>query len=534
MGTQAKPPMTQDEIDQMAKGILQQLEANLDKFTAQYSADAVKQLIRLDNLPGLTLKGSTANAWIAAEAQKLLARYESLTPARLVALMSCLASVGLTLLLADQGLSDQERTALFNHAMKVFGADFEVIETLASDIETLASDLRAELQVKPKRKRSQARPLTQNGSFLLSSSDRITRAITEALLPNALKRGEALETINRGLENQGIASSRRFWAAYPVESSAKKAGTLRGAVGFRGQPSEAIWNSLQKNNALAVKLQFALMARAYAETNFEPGQFVTVDINQICDDMGYVRKKGSHRRENKEAVKELLEVVTSTEIALIFQAPGRDGRTKFHKLEGPYWTRGVMHSESDRYGDLFQWTPETFTYSSGHFFASEDWRAYNSAVAFVGEGLLRLSAKDQDKHALLLGAYIALFARIQNYKRKAFRVSTLIQRVFNPTEAIAHRNTARLINTLEKSLDRLKEVEVIGSWRYDDEQDLDSSEVDYDDLESVETRVAMATEASRRRNSAAELNRTIIIEWPQKLIEHALKCRQNKQLHQET
>ncbi|MBC7798562.1 MAG: hypothetical protein H7Z37_16955, partial [Pyrinomonadaceae bacterium] len=118
--------------------------------------------------------------------------------------------------------------------------------------------------VKPKRgrKKTPSEQLAQQG-LIRVAADRINKAAIEAFMPGAMRTApEIMPELDR-LEARGLVEGKLFWAAYLIET---KRDDLFGAMGFTEEPNEAIWMSLQKNGALAVKAQYALWARAYAET----------------------------------------------------------------------------------------------------------------------------------------------------------------------------------------------------------------------------------------------------------------------------
>ncbi len=356
-------------------------------------------------------------------------------------------------------------------------------------------------------------PLASDG-FLRTPANRLTQAAIEAFMPGAMKRGKEADEILGKVEAHGLFE--KFYAVYPVETKRKD---LFGIGGFRQDPSEALWETLQNKGDFAVRAQFALWSRAYQETNAEPGKLIRITINQFCDDIGFKRHKGAHKRENKRSAVKILELITDFEISLMWKTP----KGKWARVRGPIWQRGAVGEEADEYGDLFgntrtgdpdMWEPVAFAYAPGYLFNNEEWRHYNRAVALIGQGLLTLSAQDRDKWAVLIGGYIALQARFGEYKPKRFKVKTLLDKTGLNARA-ENRHAARTIDRLESALDRLKEVDVIADWKYTDEEA--DEDIDYDNLDSPETRRALAEEAGKRRRVREEMERVIEIHWSELL-----------------
>jgi hypothetical protein len=86
-----------------------------------------------------------------------------------------------------------------------------------------------------------------------------------------------------------------FFGAYSYSWRSSKAkasaSSVKGIVGYRDNPGEAIWDYTQHRGAMLSKLQLNLWARAYAETGARAGEYIELSIVQLCDDLGYKRKK---------------------------------------------------------------------------------------------------------------------------------------------------------------------------------------------------------------------------------------------------
>ena len=355
-------------------------------------------------------------------------------------------------------------------------------------------------------------------------SNIITKATIEALPPGAMQ-----VLSEKTLQDYRVTNAKDiFWRAYPFEGGSKgKTGEIRGFIGPVTQPAEAIWDQLQRNGALAVQVQFALWALAYAATDGQPSEFIAVDISQFCDQLGYKQKNRAHKRETKQAVMNALEYVTSLHLLAEFILP--NGKTR--RLKGPLWVRGA--SAEDEYGDLFganrvpgteqMWEPVFFRYAPGDFFSDPEFRRYNAEIAYIGEGILKLK-QDTDKYSIFIGGYLATIARMNGYRTSAIKIQTLAEKsgLFSVD---GQKHPKRMIERVYLALDRLKEVGVIQDWT---PQTFSKAGIDYNDLNSPETRKAMIEPSGHARK---ELQSTVEIIWPQSLQDRANKLRSKRQRH---
>lgn len=368
----------------------------------------------------------------------------------------------------------------------------------------------AELK-KALKKRGKLGPIATEDGYLRLPADRLTKALIETQMPNAIKPREDIGPALDALEARGPMPT--FWAAHTFETSSKKSGDLYGAIGYMENPGEALWDAIRKNGALAIKMQYVLWARAYAETDAEPGQFIRMSINQLCDDLGYKRKKGAHKRENKREAGQFFEALMKQQMAAYYTAP--NGRTA--RLRGPIWSRGLTGDEyedlygANQIGDPQAWIPSALSYAPGDWFNEPTWRASNRYVALAGEGLLKLTSENKDKYALMIGGYLAILARMNGYRRSAIKAKTLLEKS-GLWAADAKMHPGRMIGKMGTALDRLVEVEVIKCWQY---KTADDPAIDYDNLDDPDTLAALADDGADPK----ERNRTIIIEWPDKLAE---------------
>src|SRR5262249_30233508 len=145
---------------------------------------------------------------------------------------------------------------------------------------------------------------------------------------------------------------------------------------------------LEENNALLIKVHYALWARAYAETDADPDRPFRVSLSQLCDDLGYARlRNGAHRPGCKRQAQRIVELLAALRLDVESHAPtGR--RTR---LSGPAW-RLLPGSDSER----------SFELVPGDWFGDPLWRAANRCVGLAGAGLLRLRP-DRDRWAICVG-----------------------------------------------------------------------------------------------------------------------------------
>lgn len=386
------------------------------------------------------------------------------------------------------------------------------LEDLKSKNAALTSE-NAELKKAFKQRRGKLGPIAPDG-YLRIPSDRISKAMIESLTPGAMRQKSEIEPELAALEGRGAVSTSTFWAAYPFENLNKAKGEVYGAIGYKANP-EAIWEMLQKNGAIAIKMHFVLWARAYSETNAKPNEYIQMSLTQLCDDLGYKRKKGAHKKENKQTAVSIYEMLTGQEIEGIFTHQGQS-----YRIRGPIWNRGLTVDKSE---DLFGWIPSAVRYAPGDWFSIPEWRAYNRNVAMTGEGILKLTGENKDKHAVFIAGYIATLARMNNYRASYLKVKTLLEKS-GLWAADSKHDPGRMIDKLERALDRLIEVDVIKGWRYRTAGD---AAIDPDNLDDPDTLAALADDGA----DPDERNRTIIIEWPDKLTRMGEVNAEKKQKH---
>lgn len=317
-------------------------------------------------------------------------------------------------------------------------------------------------------------PVTWRG-FLRFPADRIHKSLVEAVTRGYVTFYDASDP------TEGAAELSRF--AY--EGARDR---LSGTIGFRIPPSPAEQSVLERDRPLLIKLQYVLWARALAETDGDPERPVVVTLAQLCEDLGYVRlRNGAHRPEHKRRVREAVELLTALTLEAEYRAP--DGRTA--RLAGPIWRRH-RHLEAER----------TIAYSPGTWFAEPAWVRFNRTIGLVGAGLRELRP-DRDQWAIAVGGYAAALARMNGYRPLTLRVSTLLER--SGLAAAERRNPARMREMLERALDRLEVVGVIGEW------DWFARTVSEPDMDAPHDLAALT------RDAGEWSSRSIVLRWPAEL-----------------
>ncbi|MET0463490.1 MAG: hypothetical protein ABW007_10055 [Chitinophagaceae bacterium] len=372
-----------------------------------------------------------------------------------------------------------------------------------------------------KRKKIVLRPLAESG-YILVQADRINKATVEAFAYGAMR-----PLPSNYLESLGPDAT--FWLAHKFGSGQPKSGRdyLVGAIGFKEEPAQRVQRLLQRNGALAIKAQYALWARAYAETDATPGVYITLSITQFCDDIGLARHNGVHRPENKLAAMAVLELLTSMELICIYRPP--QGPIK--RIRGPIWSRGMISEELRGYEDVFEggnrplWVPKAFSYAPGPFFANDTWRAYNHYIALVGEGLLKLNSNNADKYAVMVGGYLAILARMNGYRRCRVGLRTILERT-GLWAVDRRKNPGRMRKKLEDALDRLIKVGVIKSW--DITASRAKEEIDWDNFEDEKTLEKMA---EPHRWLKDWLKQVVVVDWPMAMKKRELILKEKKAQH---
>jgi hypothetical protein len=258
-----------------------------------------------------------------------------------------------------------------------------------------------------------------------------------------------------------------------------------------GDQAASLWEFLQKGGAAMVKAHYALWARYYEQVPDGLSlEYVVVNVSDFCRDLGYAKAtNGGYKPEAKRRAMQLLEALTSTQMAATYQTPSKKkGLNKQKRLKGTIWARGMEAEERDTYEDLFgqaregdreQWTPVSFSFAPGPWHEDKDWRRYNRFVGKIGAGLMQLRV-DRDEWAILIGGYLGTLARTGKYRARRLKISTILENT-GLGKAIGHRQ-AQYREKFYKALDRLQEEGIIVGYRTDG---FDDSDVDPDDLAAL-------------------------------------------------
>jgi hypothetical protein len=324
----------------------------------------------------------------------------------------------------------------------------------------LRDALRDEVQRRARKKQTgqekpQLKSLATVDGFLRGPADPINQHMFGAFTPGAMKKHADAKGDVNNLEARGMTGITDYSAVYIVESNKD----LYGVIGYKQDVGEALWEFLQKHGALTLQAHIALFARAYAETDAAPGEFITLRILDFCDDLQFTRKKGYHDRETKQRVVSILECLTQAQMKIMYAPP----QGKSHLLTGPIWQRGITHETASQPGGKLQWEPETFSYAPGQYFAFNEWRTYTRNVALIGEGLLKLNANN-DKWAIHGGGYLALLSRMNGYRKQTLSVKTLLEKTGLFAAYAKFRKTSEMEQKLIRALETLEKVGVIENW----------------------------------------------------------------------
>jgi hypothetical protein len=355
-------------------------------------------------------------------------------------------------------------------------------------------------------KKSVLKPLTTADGFLRAVADPINQHMFEALTPGAMRKRNEKEIETTKLEARGMTGLHEYTSVYVVESNKKD---IYGVIGYKQDVGEALWEFLQKHGALTLQAHIALFARAYAETDAKPGEFITLRISDFCDDLQFARKKrGGHDPDTKRRVLNILECLTQAQMKIMYTPK----QGKAHLFTGEIWQRGIIHETADRHADLFKWEPETFNYAPGQYFAFNEWRDYTRNVALIGEGLLKLNANN-DKWAIHGGGYLALLSRMNGYRKQTLSVKLLLEKTGLFEAYGKFRKTSEMEHKLIRALETLEEVGVIQKWDW----------VKMEDDENISQK--LATEKL--------FNRRIEVQYPKELKRIETRLTDSNALHKE-
>ncbi len=241
---------------------------------------------------------------------------------------------------------------------------------------------------------------------------------------------------------------------------------LQIAIGLpESDVTQRIWSSLSKGGARMVKAHYALWARWY-EDGGEAGDYVSVNVNQFCADIGYTKHhKGGFRREHKQEAMNLLEALTMMQISAEYQAPGAsDGK----RLRGGLWARGMIgeQKEPGEDGGTPTWEAVAFSFAPGPWFTHPAWARHNNFIGKLGIGLLQLD--NREEWAIIIGGYLGTLMRTNAYQALRVRASTILHRTGLGQSDDLRRRSGQMLQKFENAMDQLVSVNVIISWTWPD------------------------------------------------------------------
>jgi len=316
--------------------------------------------------------------------------------------------------------------------------------------------------------------------------------------PQAKPLGDTLRYASNTVSGAAVRAllNAHNWPSKPIDGFAhgftQKLKNLQITVGLLDAPdAESLWQYLCVGGVRMVKAHYALWARWYEESG-NPGEFITININQICSDLGYTKhQNGGYRPQHKQEAVRILEAQFAIEMRATFTPPSKNAKPQ--RLRGPLWSRGLMAEEQDQYGDVFGqareggpnlWEPLAFCYAPGQWFTVGEYRHYNKAVGKIGSGLMRLD-NGHDKWAILIGGYLGTLIRVERYQPRTSCAGTILYRTGLAQDKDARRRVSEKQPVFERALDRLAEVGVIESWDWKDSGAPDVE--DMDDPDAIAT-----------------------------------------------
>lgn len=392
---------------------------------------------------------------------------------------------------------------------------------------------------------------SQDLGAAMSKVEKQTREVAALAKERGLTLEEVMEEVLRALSKPGRGGPRRQLPAFlKFPADRVHQGTVQGIgrveewqpiadwvrailvaeapdyrqlVGFRTDPGEGLWEWLRTRGEAAIKLHYVFWARCFEATGGDPNEYFTIDVAQLCEDLGYKRHhKGGFRLRDKQEAMLLVETFTAAELGVVFKLPnGKSGR-----LHGRIWERGITAETRDEYSDVFgasraedakeHWEPAKISVHPGQWFQDAEWRRANAYMGLLGQGLLRLDNRT-DKWALRIGGYYGSIARTGQYRHRAISVGTVLART-GLAERNA-RNPREQLEAFERAHERLVQVGVLKAWQFatspiDEEPDMD-------DPETVAQLAEYGSGDWRRKR--------VQLQWPDELTERGTGLAQARQ-----
>jgi hypothetical protein len=214
--------------------------------------------------------------------------------------------------------------------------------------------------------------------------------------------------------------------------------------------------TLEKESALLTKAHYILSERLYEQTSGQGTGLAAITLNQFCDDLGMPRKKGAHSPKNKERARVVFDLLTSARVSALAQVVGKKDLLR---VSDNMWKQGP-EVEPQKRG---RWEEIILTFERGTF--DDEWYQQNKKfVGYVHRGFLELKADNKDKYAILLGGYLASFAKMDKYRIKAMRLLPILKKI-GLWGVYGANNPGRMREKLERSLEQLIEVGILREFR---------------------------------------------------------------------
>jgi hypothetical protein len=364
-------------------------------------------------------------------------------------------------------------------------------------------------------------PLT-NVTKLRFSCTNINKLFVEALMPGAMRDFNIVKDSLEGLRNKTLMDALQFKTAYTGRSKTD----LEGVVGFKYDLSEEMKDILENESALLTKAHYILSERYYEQTGGDGNGYAAVTLNQFCDDLGMPRKKGAHTPRNKERARLVFEMHTTAKISGLAYL---NGEKNPHRVSDNMWRPGP-EIEAQKRG---RWHERILTFTRGVF--DDEWQKQNKKfVGYIHRGFLELKADNQDKYAILLGGYLASFAKMNQYQIQALRLLPLLKRI-GLWDVYGATNPGKMREKLERALEQLVAVGILREWRITELTNVEkavkqmSKAVNYE--ESYEEVGDFDHEAEAGKWVKTWLNMRLVIAYPYEFDERGKINQEKRALH---
>jgi hypothetical protein len=364
-------------------------------------------------------------------------------------------------------------------------------------------------------------PLT-NVTKLRFSCTNINKLFVEALMPGAMRDFTIVKDSLEGLRNKTLMDALQFKTAYIGRSK----NDLEGVVGFKYDLTPEMKDVLENESALLTKAHYILSERFYEQTGGDGDGYAVITRNQFCDDLGMPRKKGAHTPRNKERSELVFEILTTEKISALAYL---NGERSPHRVSDNMWKTGP-EIEAQKRG---RWHEKIITFTRGVF--DDDWQKQNKKfVGYIHRGFLELKADNQDKYAILLGGYLASFAKMNQYQIQALRLLPLLKRI-GLWDVYGATNPGKMREKLERALDQLVAVGILREWRITELPKVEkavkqmSKAVNYE--ESYEEVGDFEHEAEADKWVKTWLNMRLVIAYPYEFDERGKINQEKRALH---